>query len=62
MHSTIYAKERTNYDLLYSTWNSAQYSVMASMGKESESWVYVETHIYIMYNHIYIYMIHFVYT
>ena len=35
-------KQITNKDLLYSTENSIQYSVMAYMGKESEKeWIYV---------------------
>ena len=32
----------TNKDLLYSTGNSSQHSVMANMGKESKKeWIYV---------------------
>ena len=42
MYTLLYLKWITNKDLLYSTGNSAQYSVMAYMGKESkEEWIYV---------------------
>ena len=38
----LYIKQIANKNLLYSTGNSTQYSVMAYMGKESEKeWVYV---------------------
>ena len=40
IHTTIY-KIITNKDLLYSTGNSTQYSVMAYMRKESKNeWIY----------------------
>ena len=40
IHSTIY--KIINKDLLYSTGNSTQYSVITYMGKESEKeWTYV---------------------
>ena len=35
-HAVLYIKEITNKDLLYSTGNSTQYSVIIYMGKESE--------------------------
>ena len=38
----LYTKQITNKDLLYSTGNSSQYSVMAYMEKESKKeWIYV---------------------
>ena len=38
----LYIKQIANKNLLYSTGNSTQYSVMAYMGKESKKeWVYV---------------------
>ena len=38
----ISIKQITNKDLLYSTGNSTQYSVMTYMGKESKKeWIYV---------------------
>ena len=36
MYTLLYLKWVINRDLLYSTGNSAQYSVMAYMGKESK--------------------------
>ena len=36
IYTLLYIKEITNKDLLYSTGNSTQYSVMAYMGKESK--------------------------
>ena len=36
MYTLLYLKWITNKDLLYSTGNSAQYSVTASLGKEFE--------------------------
>ena len=37
-----YIKQKTNNDLLYSTGNSTQYSVMAYMGKEyKKEWIYI---------------------
>ena len=40
VHTTIY--KITNKDLLYSSGNSTQYSVMAYMGKESKrEWIYI---------------------
>ena len=42
MYTLLYLKQITNKDLLYSTGNSAQYSVITYMGKESEKeWMYV---------------------
>ena len=39
---TLYIKQIINKDLLYSTRNSTQYSVMTQMGKESKKeWIYV---------------------
>ena len=35
-YTLLYSKQITNKDLLYSTGNSTQYSVMTYMGKESE--------------------------
>ena len=41
-YTPIYIKQITNKDLLYSTGNSTQYSVMAYMGKESKKeWIHV---------------------
>ena len=43
-YTLLYIKQVTNKDLLYSTGNSTQYSVMAYMGKESKKeciYVYV---------------------
>ena len=36
IYTVVYTKQTTNKDLLYSTGNSIQYSVMAYMGKESK--------------------------
>ena len=36
IYTWLYTEYVTNKDLLYSTGNSTQYSVMALMGKESE--------------------------
>ena len=42
IYTLLYIKQITNKDLLYSTGNSTQYSVMAYMGKESKKeWIYV---------------------
>ena len=42
MYILPYIKQITNKNLLYSTGNSTQYSVMAYMGKESKKeWIYV---------------------
>ena len=42
IHTLLYIKYIANKDLLYSTGNSTQYSVMAYMGKESKKeWMYV---------------------
>ena len=39
---TLYIKQITNKDLLHSTGNFIQYSVMTYMGKESKKeWIYV---------------------
>ena len=41
-YTLLYIKYITNKDLLYSTGNSTQYSVVAYMGKESKKeWIYV---------------------
>ena len=42
VYALPYVKQITNKDLVYSTGNSIQYSVMAYMGKESKKeWIYV---------------------
>ena len=45
MYTLLHIKQITNKNLLYSTGNSTQYSVMAQMGKESKKkkkeWIYV---------------------
>ena len=42
IYTLLYIKQITNKDLLYSTGNSTQYSVITYMGKESEKeWMYV---------------------
>ena len=42
IYTLLYIKLITNKDLLYSTGNSIQYSVMTYMGKESnKEWIYV---------------------
>ena len=42
IQTLLYIKEITNKDLLYSTGNSTQYSVMTFMGKETKKeWIYV---------------------
>ena len=42
VYTLLHIKQITNKDLLYSTGNSTQYSVMAYMGKESKKeWIYV---------------------
>ena len=42
IYTLLYIKWITNKDLLYSTGNSTQYSVMTYMGKESKKeWMYV---------------------
>ena len=44
IHTLLYIKQKTNKDLLYSTGNSGQCSLMTYMGKESKKewiWVYV---------------------
>ena len=44
IYALLYVKQITNKDLLYSTGNSTQYSVMTHMGKESKKgWIYVKT-------------------
>ena len=41
-YTLLYIKQITNKDLLYSTENTSQYSLMAYMGKESKKdWIYV---------------------
>ena len=46
-------KQITNKDLLYSTRNSTQYSVITHMRKESEKeWIYV----YVLLNHFAVYL------
>ena len=42
IYTLLYIKQISNKDLLYSTGNSTQYSVMAYMEKESKKeWIYV---------------------
>ena len=42
IYTILYIKQIANKDLLYSTGNSTQYSVMTYMGKESKKdWIYV---------------------
>ena len=42
IHTLLYRKQIINKDLLYSTGNSTQYSVITYMEKESEKeWIYV---------------------
>ena len=42
IYTVLYIKQITNKDLLYRPGNSAQYSVMAYMGKESKKvWIQV---------------------
>ena len=42
IHTLLYIKQIINKDLLYSTGNSTQYSVITYMGKEYEKeWIYV---------------------
>ena len=42
IYTLLYIKQMTNKNLLYSTGNSTQYSVMAYMGKESKKeWRYI---------------------
>ena len=41
-YTLVHIKSITNKDLLYSTGNSTQYSVMGYIGKESnKEWIYV---------------------
>ena len=41
IYTLLYVKQITNKDLLYSTGNSSQYSVMIHMRKESKKkWIY----------------------
>ena len=43
VYTLLYIKQTTNKDLLYSTGNSSQYSVMTYMGKElKKEWMYVK--------------------
>ena len=44
MHTLLSVKYITNKDLLYSTGNSAQYSVITEMGKEFEK---EKIHVYV---------------
>ena len=42
IYTLLWIKQITNRDLLYSTGDSTQYSVIIYMGKESEKeWIYV---------------------
>ena len=42
IYTLLYIKQITSKDLLYSTGNSSQHSVMTYMGKESKKeWIYV---------------------
>ena len=43
----LYVKQITNKDLLYSTWNSTQYSVITYMAKESEKEKNIYIYVYI---------------
>ena len=55
-YTLLYIKQVTNKDLLYSTGNSTQYSVITYMGKESEKdciCIYIHIYMY-MYMHIHI--------
>ena len=47
IYTLLYIKQITNKDLLYSTGNSTQYSVMAYMEKESKEneWRYIYIYI-----------------
>ena len=47
MDTLLYLKQITNKDLLYSTGNSVQYSVMTYIGMESKK---VDMCMYIIYN------------
>ena len=48
IYTLLYIKEITNKDLLFSTRNSSQYSVMTCMGKQSKKeWRYIYIYIYI---------------
>ena len=41
-YTLLFIKQKSNENLLYSTGNSTQYSVMTYMGKESKKeWIYV---------------------
>ena len=41
IYTLLYIKQITNKNLLYSTGNSTQYSIMTYMGKEStKEWIY----------------------
>ena len=44
MYTLLYLKQVTNKDLLYSTGNCAQYSVITKMGKEFEK---EQIHVYV---------------
>ena len=42
LYTLLYVKQITNKNLLYSTGNSTQYSVIIYMGKESEKeWIHI---------------------
>ena len=42
IYTLLYTEQITNKDLLYSTRNTTQYSVLTYMGKESKKeWIYV---------------------
>ena len=41
IHTVHYRKKKDNKDLLYSTWNSSQHSVITYTGKESKKSGYV---------------------
>lgn len=53
MHTTVYITQITNKDLVYSTENSTQYSVIIDTGKKSREkrWIYVCMYIYIKLIH-----------
>ena len=48
IYTLWYIKQITNKNLLYSTWNSTQYSVMTYMGEVSKKeWIYVYVYAYV---------------
>ena len=48
IYTLLYIKKIINKDLLYSTENSTQYSVITYVGKESEKeWIYIYIYMYV---------------